>query len=88
VCNGSYPRDLGSVILQNLFHDVLFAIEGGLAGIERDFEYIGRGVGVLGGVENTVTGNQDLRQTSDPNRALAVNHQVVEGALCEGWVAV
>ena len=44
----------------DLLYAVLFAI-GGLADIERDFEYIGRCVGVLSGVENAVTGRQDLR---------------------------
>ena len=84
VCNGSYSRDLGSIVLQDLLYGVFFAIEGGLADIERDLEYIGRRVGVLSRVENAVTGGQDLRQTSDPNSTVAVNHQVIEGALCEG----
>ena len=84
VCNGGNSRDLGSIILQDLLYGVLFTVEGGLSDIERNFEYVGRCIGVLSGVEDAITGGQDLRQTSDPNCTFTVNHQVVEGALCEG----
>ena len=79
--NSGYSRDLGSVILQDLLHGVLFPVEGGLAGVERDFERTGRRTGPLGGMEEVGAGGQEFRQTSGPNCTFTVHRQVVEAAL-------
>ena len=86
VYSRSDSRDLRSVILQDLLHGILFSVERGLAGVERDFEHAGRCAGLPGGVVDVCTRGEDLRHTSGPDCALAVNHQVVEAALCKGQV--
>jgi len=82
----SDSRDLRSVILQNLLHGILFAVERGLADVKRDFEHTRRCARPPSGVDDVCTGGEDLRHTSGPDCALTVNHQIVDAALCKGQV--
>ena len=82
VYNGAYSRDPRPVVLQNLIHGIPFAMEPGLAGIARDLEHAGRRAGWVSGVEYVSGGDRGLWPTRGPKCTFAVNHQVVDTALC------
>lgn len=83
VHGGSDSRDLPPIVLQNLLHGVLFAIERGFTCVERDFEHAGRREDCLCGVSDVFSGEKDLGHAGGPNGSFTVDHQVVDAALCD-----